>query len=155
VTTTQSIGQLSSLTKTRKVLEDMSATAQIAPDADALAPVVDDMSAFIISGALRSHKLDSPYRHGRPHAGARHRTTVWWPRSSASGASGCPSGWTSSQADVILSGIGARTSRLQPATGVCPSPHATPVLLAALGSTMHSCYARGSYSAWDSSERGT
>ncbi|MHB8693874.1 MAG: TIGR03857 family LLM class F420-dependent oxidoreductase [Solirubrobacteraceae bacterium] len=117
----------------------MSATAQIATDADTLAPVVNDMSAFIISGALKSHKLDSPYETvGRtPALGVDDGVLAE--------KLGFRRVWLSErmdikQADVILSGIGALTSRIELATGVLPIASRNPVLLAALGSTMHSCY---------------
>lgn len=123
---------------TRK-LADMSASATASSDPGVLAPVVQDMSAFIISGALKSHKLDSPYETvGRtPALGIEDGVQAE--------ALGFRRVWLSErmdikQADVILSGIGARTSRLELATGVLPVASRNPVLLAALGATMHSCY---------------
>src|ERR1700757_913858 len=117
----------------------MSATAPVVTDADRLAPVVKDMSAFIISGALKSHKLASKYETvGRtPALGIEDGVLAE--------KLGFRRVWLSErmdikQADVILSGIGARTSRLQLATGERPVASRSPVLLAALGATMQSCY---------------
>lgn len=117
----------------------MSATATAVLDDGALAPVVEDMSAFIISGALKSQKLDSPFETvGRtPALGIEDGVLAE--------KLGFRRVWLSErmdikQADVILSGIGARTSRLELATGVLPVASRNPVLLAALGATMQSCY---------------
>ena len=105
----------------------------------ALAPVVDDMSAFIIAGAVSS----DPERFERETEG---RTP----------AQGLDDGveaerlgfrrvwlserWDIKQADVILSGVAARTTRLEVGTGVIAPTTRHPWAVAALGATMQSCY---------------
>lgn len=109
-----------------------------APDAQ-LAPVAEDMSAFVIAGAVSSRQDDTGY------------DTV-----SRTPAQGIQDGvdaerlgfrriWLSERidikwADVILSGIAARTSRLDVCTGVIDPTTRHPWTAAALGATMQSCY---------------
>lgn len=108
-------------------------------DQTALAPVAEDMSAFVIAGAVTSEHME-----------AEHETVSRTP------AQGIQDGvdaerlgfrriWLSERidikwADVILSGIAARTSRLEIATGVVDPVTRHPWTMAALGATMHSCY---------------
>lgn len=111
-----------------------------APAEDAqLAPVAEDMSAFVIAGAVTSQQDDSGYE------------TV-----SRTPAQGIQDGvdaerlgfrriWLSERidikwADVILSGIAARTSRLDVCTGVIDPTTRHPWTAAALGATMQACY---------------
>jgi probable F420-dependent oxidoreductase len=104
-----------------------------------LAPVAEDMSAFIIAGAVTSQHQDNQYE------------TV-----SRTPAQGIQDGvdaerlgfrrvWLSERidikwADVILSGIAARTSRLDVCTGVIDPTTRHPWTAAAFGATMQACY---------------
>jgi 5,10-methylenetetrahydromethanopterin reductase len=106
---------------------------------ETLAPVAEDMSAFVIAGAVTSEQEGTKY------------ATV-----SRTPAQGIQDGvdaerlgfrriWLSERidikwSDVILSGIAARTSRLEVGTGVIDPTTRHPWTTAALGATMHSCY---------------
>ncbi|MCV7102843.1 TIGR03857 family LLM class F420-dependent oxidoreductase [Mycobacterium palustre] len=103
------------------------------------APVADDMSAFIIAGAVTSQQEQSGYE------------TV-----SRTPAQGIQDGvdaerigyrriWLSERidikwSDVILSGVAARTSRLEVGTGVIDPTTRHPWTAAAFGATMQACY---------------
>lgn len=103
------------------------------------APVVDDMSAYIIAGAVTSEREESE-----------------WETVSRTPAQGIEDGvlaerlgfkriWLSERidiknADVILSGVGARTTRLELGTGVIDPTTRHPWVTAALGATMQACY---------------
>ncbi|PQM45396.1 TIGR03857 family LLM class F420-dependent oxidoreductase [Mycobacterium talmoniae] len=105
----------------------------------ALAPVAEDMSAFVIAGAVTSQQEESEY------------DTV-----SRTPAQGIQDGvdaerlgfrrvWLSERidikwSDVILSGIAARTTRLQVCTGVIDPTTRHPWTAAAFGATMQACY---------------
>jgi 5,10-methylenetetrahydromethanopterin reductase len=109
------------------------------PANSALAPVVENMSAWIIAGAVTSQQEESEYE------------TV-----SRTPAQGIDDGveaerlgfrriWLSERidiknADVILSGVGARTSRIELGTGVIDPPTRHPWVAAALAATMQACY---------------
>jgi 5,10-methylenetetrahydromethanopterin reductase len=122
----------------------MSSTAETltAPSASAaapLAPVAEDMSAYVIAGAVTSEQEESE-----------------WETVSRTPAQGIDDGvtaerlgfrrvWLSERidiknADVILSGIGARTSRLELGTGVIDPTTRHPWVTAALAATMQACY---------------
>jgi len=104
-----------------------------------LAPVAEDMSAFIIAGAVTSQREDSEYE------------TV-----SRTPAQGIQDGvdaeqlgfrrvWLSERidikwADVILSGIAAKTSRLEVCSGTVDPTTRHPWTLAAMAATMQCCY---------------
>lgn len=104
-----------------------------------LPPVAEDMSAFIIAGAVTSQRSDSEYE------------TV-----SRTPAQGIDDGvdaerfgfrriWLSERidikwSDVILSGIAARTSRLEVCTGVVDPTTRHPWTMAAFAATMQACY---------------
>lgn len=104
-----------------------------------LAPVTEDFSAFIIAGAVSG----DPAKFARETEG---RTP----------AQGIDDGvdaerlgfrrvflserWDLKQADVILAGIGARTSRLELATGIIVPTTRHPWAIAALGATMQACF---------------
>ncbi|MHB8693281.1 MAG: TIGR03857 family LLM class F420-dependent oxidoreductase [Solirubrobacteraceae bacterium] len=104
-----------------------------------LAPVVDDLSAYVIAGAVTSEQGQSE-----------------WDTVSRTPAQGIEDGveaerlgfrriWLSEridikQADVILSGIAARTSRLEVGTGAIAALTRHPWVAAALGATMQACY---------------
>ena len=117
----------------------MSTQPLTAPDTADLAPVADDMSAYVIAGAVASEQVESD-----------------WETVSRTPAQGIDDGveaerlgfrriWLSErldikQADVIVSGIAARTSRLGVGTGVIDPPERHPWVTAALGATMQACY---------------
>lgn len=102
-----------------------------------LAPVVADMSTYLISGRVNSTPLDDP-RLGR---------TV---------SQGIVDGVTAErlgfrrvffserhdikEAGAFLGGVAARTSRLEIATGAVSVPSRHPRMMAALGATMHAAY---------------
>jgi 5,10-methylenetetrahydromethanopterin reductase len=104
-----------------------------------LAPVAEDISAFIIAGAVTSQQEQSDY------------DTV-----SRTPAQGIQDGvdaerigyrriWLSERidikwSDVILSGVAARTSRLEVGTGVIDPTTRHPWTAAAFGATMQACY---------------
>jgi len=104
-----------------------------------LAPVAEDMSAFIIAGAVASEQVDGDYE------------TV-----SRTPAQGIDYGvlaerigyrriWLSERidiknADVILSGVAARTTRLEVGTGVIDPTTRHPWVTAALAATMQAAY---------------
>jgi len=105
-----------------------------------LPPVVDDLSAFVVSGRLKSHVPDE----------AEYETSVRTP------AQGLQDGVDAErigfrrvflaerpelkEAPTILSGIAARTSRLGVASGIIGAGSRHPMLLASLGATMHAAY---------------
>jgi probable F420-dependent oxidoreductase len=104
-----------------------------------LVPVAEDMSAYVIAGAVTSEQEPSE-----------------WETVSRTPAQGIDDGveaerlgfrrvWLSERidiknADVILSGIGARTSRLELGTGVIDPTTRHVWLTAALAATMQACY---------------
>ena len=112
---------------------------ETATTATSLAPVAEDMSAFIIAGAVASKQQDTEYE------------TV-----SRTPAQGIQDGvdaerigyrrvWISERidikwSDVILSGIAARTTRLDVCTGVIDPTTRHPWTAAAFGATMQACY---------------
>src|SRR3984957_14252775 len=117
-----------------------STTEPIAASTDStLAPVAEDMSAYVIAGAVTSEQEPSQ-----------------WETVSRTPAQGIDDGveaerlgfrriWLSERidiknADVILSGIGARTSRLELGTGVIDPTTRHPWVTAALAATMQACY---------------
>ena len=126
------------------------ATAEVAPDAATTdddpgvttsepPPVAEDMSAFVIAGAVTSQHEDTEYE-----------------TNSRTPAQGIQDGvdaerlgfrriWLSERidikwSDVILSGIAARTSRLDVCTGLIDPTTRHPWIAAAFGATMQSCY---------------
>jgi 5,10-methylenetetrahydromethanopterin reductase len=119
----------------------MSSTTEplIASSVSRLAPVAEDMSAYVIAGAVTSEQESSK-----------------WETVSRTPAQGIDDGveaerlgfrrvWLSERidiknADVILSGIGARTSRIELGTGVIDPTTRHVWLTAALAATMHACY---------------
>jgi probable F420-dependent oxidoreductase len=104
-----------------------------------LAPVAEDMSAFVIAGADDSRHQDGGYdtdsrtpaqgiqdgvdaeRLGFRRVWLSERIDIKW-------------------ADVILSGIAARTTRLEIGTGVVDPTTRHPWTMAALAATMQACY---------------
>ncbi len=104
-----------------------------------LAPVVEDMSAFIIAGAVSSDATRfARETEGRtPAQGIEDGVAaerlgfrrVWLSER-----------WDIKEADVILAGVAAKTSRLEVATGIIVPTTRHPWMIAALGATMHSCF---------------
>ncbi len=109
------------------------------PETAELAPVAEDMSAFIVAGAVSSDpsKFERETEGRTPAQGiddgvAAERLgfrRVWLSER-----------WDIKQADVILSGVAARTSRLEVGTGIIGPTTRHPWAVAALGATMHACY---------------
>jgi probable F420-dependent oxidoreductase len=104
-----------------------------------LAPVVPDLSAYVIAGAVKSHQpggvRDTEFRTPRQgiedgviaeRLGFRR---VW-----------VSERWDIKLADIILSGIAARTTRLEVGSGLIAAPTRNPLMMAGLGATMHACY---------------
>jgi probable F420-dependent oxidoreductase len=105
-----------------------------------LPAVTDDLSAFVISGRVKSHRPPD----------VKHETSVRTP------AQGVQDGVTAEQLGfrrvflaerpelkepgAILGGIAARTSRLGVATGIIAAGSRHPMLLASLAATMQSAY---------------
>jgi 5,10-methylenetetrahydromethanopterin reductase len=103
------------------------------------APVVDDLSAYIISGAVAAEQKDVDFESDS--------------RTPAQGISDAVDAerigfravfmserWDIKTADVILSGAAARTSRIEVGTGmICPTTR-HPWLTAGLAATMQACY---------------
>jgi probable F420-dependent oxidoreductase len=107
-------------------------------DAD-LAPVTDDFSAFIIAGAVSADatKFQRETEGRTPAQGIDDGVDaerLGFRRVFISER------WDIKQADVILAGIGARTSRLELATGIIGPTTRHPWAVAALGATMQACF---------------
>ncbi|HWF54362.1 MAG TPA: TIGR03857 family LLM class F420-dependent oxidoreductase, partial [Solirubrobacteraceae bacterium] len=106
---------------------------------DVLAPVTEDFSAFIIAGAVSSDASQFQREtEGRtPAQGIQDGVDaerLGFRRVFISER------WDLKEADVILAGIGAKTTRLELATGIiCPTTR-HPWMPAALGATMQSCF---------------
>ena len=109
------------------------------PMAEELNPVVNDLSAYIIAGSVKSEQptgarateFRTP-RQGIEDGVVAERLgfrRVW-----------VSERWDIKLADIILSGIASRTSRLQLGTGLIAAPTRNPLMMAALGATMHACY---------------
>lgn len=104
-----------------------------------LDPVVEDMSAFIIAGAVSSDatKFERETEGRTPAQGIDDGVEaerlgyrrVWLSER-----------WDIKLADVILSGIAARTTRLDVGTGIIGPGTRQPWEAASLGATMHACY---------------
>jgi 5,10-methylenetetrahydromethanopterin reductase len=119
----------------------MSSTVESTPAAEAggLAPVAEDMSAYIIAGAVTSEQEQVGYETVSRTPAQGIEDGVEAERLGFRGV------WLSERvdiknADVILSGIGARTSRLELGTGVIDPPTRHPWMAAALAATMQACY---------------
>src|SRR3954469_9866736 len=105
----------------------------------ALAPVAQDMSAFIIAGAVGSEHKEQQYETNSRTPAQGIQDAVDAERV------GFRRVWLSERidikwADVILAGAAARTSRLEVCTGVIDPPTRHPWAMAALGATMQSCF---------------
>lgn len=109
-----------------------------APTPSDLAPVVDDMGAYIIAGAVRSERSEEPEADERtPAQGlddgvAAERLgfrRVWLSER-----------WDVKQADTILAGVAARTTRLGLGAGAIQPTTRHPLMVASWGATMSSCF---------------
>jgi probable F420-dependent oxidoreductase len=104
-----------------------------------LAPVTDDFSAFIIAGAVSADdtKFQRDTEGRTPAQGIEDGVDaerLGFRRVFISER------WDIKQADVILAGIGAKTSRLELVTGIIVPTTRHPWMVAALGATMQSCF---------------
>lgn len=104
-----------------------------------LAPVVEDLSTYVVSGQVVSQPRESPYE-------TAYRTS----------AQGVDDGvlaerlgfrrvflserWNLKEFGSFLGGVAARTSRVDVATGVISPWTRHPQLMAATGATLHACY---------------
>jgi probable F420-dependent oxidoreductase len=111
-----------------------------APHSDArLAPVTDDFSAYIIAGAVSADqtKFQRETEGRTPAQGIEDGVDaerLGFRRVFISER------WDLKEADVILAGIGARTTRLELVTGIIVPTTRHPWMVAALGATMQSCF---------------
>jgi probable F420-dependent oxidoreductase len=111
-----------------------------APRSEAeLAPVCEDFSAFIIAGAVSADdaKFQRETEGRTPAQGIEDGVDaerLGFRRVFISER------WDIKQADVILAGIGALTTRLELATGIIVPTTRHPWMPAALGATMQSCF---------------
>ena len=118
----------------------MAVTTAPALQSDAeLAPVTDDFSAFIIAGAVSADatKFQRETEGRTPAQGIQDGVDaerLGFRRVFLSER------WDLKEADVILAGIGARTTRLELATGIIVPTTRHPWMVAALGATMQSCF---------------
>lgn len=103
-----------------------------------LPPVVEDVSAFVIAGRVRAQPSSESETAGRtPGQGIEdgvEAERLGFRRVFLAER------WNLKEAAVILSGIAARTSRLEVGTGVIPLASRHPLHTAAFGSTMQACY---------------
>ncbi|MCA2252201.1 TIGR03857 family LLM class F420-dependent oxidoreductase [Mycobacterium intracellulare] len=104
-----------------------------------LPPVTDDFSAFIIAGAVSSDasKFERETEGRTPAQGIQdgvEAERIGFRRVFISER------WDLKEADVILAGIGALTTRLELVTGIIVPTTRHPWMPAALGATMHSCF---------------
>jgi probable F420-dependent oxidoreductase len=108
------------------------------PEAE-LAPVTDDFSAFIIAGAVSADqtKFERETEGRTPAQGIQDGVDaerLGFRRVFISER------WDLKEADVILAAIGAKTTRLELATGIIVPTTRHPWMIAALGATMQSCF---------------
>lgn len=114
-------------------------TVGVAQSDTELAPVTDDFSAYIIAGAVSADetKFQRDTEGRTPAQGIRDGVDaegLGFRRVFISER------WDLKEADVILAGIGAKTTRLELATGIIVPTTRHPWMVAALGATMQSCF---------------
>ena len=101
-------------------------------------PVIDDLSAFVIAGRVKAHPSPGSETAARtPAQGIEdgvEAERIGFRRAFLSER------WNLKEAAVILSGIAARTSRIDVGTGLITPASRHPLHTAALGSTMHAAY---------------
>jgi 5,10-methylenetetrahydromethanopterin reductase len=117
----------------------MALTAGAPAPSTELAPVTEDFSAFIIAGAVSSDasQFERETEGRTPAQGIEDGVDaerLGFRRVFISER------WDLKEADVILAGIGARTTRLELATGIIVPTTRHPWMPAALGATMQSCF---------------
>jgi len=101
--------------------------------------VVEDLSAYVIAGAVSAVQGEVEYESDRrtPAQGIEDAVDA---EKIGFRAAWLSERWDIKQADVILSGAAARTSQIELGTGmVCP-PTRQPWLMAAFAATMQACY---------------
>jgi probable F420-dependent oxidoreductase len=103
-----------------------------------LPPVIDDLSAFVIAGRVKPHPSPESETAARtPAQGIEdgvEAERIGFRRAFLSER------WNLKEAAVILSGIAARTTRIDVGTGLVTPASRHPLHTAAFGSTMHACY---------------
>ena len=109
----------------------------VAPHTSDLAPVVDDLSIYLVSGRLQSRPPEDP-RTGRSPA-----------QGIADGVLAEKLGFSRvyiaerydfKEAGAFLGGVAALTSRIGLGTGAIAALSRTPLQMAGLGQTLHACY---------------
>lgn len=104
-----------------------------------LAPVVNDLTAYVISGAVAAEQRDVEYESDCRTPAQGIEDTVDAERLGFRAAY-LSERWDIKEAGVILSGAAARTSRIEVGTGMICPPTRHPWLTAALAATMQACY---------------
>jgi 5,10-methylenetetrahydromethanopterin reductase len=117
----------------------MATTFDMAQQDVGLVPVTDDFSAFIIAGAVSADetKFERETEGRTPAQGIQDGVDaerLGFRRVFISER------WDLKEADVILAGIGAKTTRVELATGIIVPTTRHPWMIAALGATMQSCF---------------
>jgi 5,10-methylenetetrahydromethanopterin reductase len=100
----------------------------VTTDSEPLAPVVDDLSAFIIGGRVTAETA----RTGLADAVEAER--LGFKRVFMSER------YSVKEAGSLLGGVGALTTRIEYGTGVIAAKSRHPLMSAALGATQHACY---------------
>jgi probable F420-dependent oxidoreductase len=111
-----------------------------APASETTVPtVVEDLSAYVISGAVRATQGEQRYAtvNRTPAQGVEDGVEAE--------RLGFRRIWISERMDIkdafaILAGVAARTSRIDVGTGAVPAPTRYPITMAAWCATMHACY---------------
>lgn len=101
--------------------------------------MADDLSAYVISGAVAAEQKDVDYASDSRTPAQGIQDAVDAERIGFR-AVFLSERWDIKQADVILSGAAARTSRIEVGTGMICPPTRQPWLTAAFAATMQSCY---------------
>jgi 5,10-methylenetetrahydromethanopterin reductase len=103
-------------------------------------PVVDDLSAFLIAGRVVSH-----HRPGAVDATGSRTPVDGIDDGVTAEAAGfrrvfLSERWNLKEASVLLAAVGARTERVDLATGLVSPARRNVLHMAALGATMHACF---------------
>ena len=117
----------------------MTMTMTAESEQQTLPPVVEDMSAFIIAGAVSAdaNKFDRETEGRTPAQGLQDGVDA---ERLGFGRVWLSERWDIKQADVILSGVAARTSCLEVCTGVIAPMTRRLWAVASLAATMQACY---------------
>jgi probable F420-dependent oxidoreductase len=116
-----------------------SAVTEAAPGSAALAPVIEDLSAYVVSGQVVSQPRGSEYETAYRTAAQGIEDGVTAERLGFRRVF-LSERWNLKEAGTFLGGIAARTSRIDIGTGVISPWTRHPQLMAAVGATMHACY---------------